>query len=155
MTGDSDKGYGTNKPLPTGTVQERSKGDTTCPTPSQNPPRWHPSWLSNVCTTRKGSESEGLAKDNPETNPIIIKPETESHVAEQSSWFPSSCCSSPRRPFPIKSLALSAHVYPIVRQEPSFGPWKGSLFPQQYQFHKSGIKSGYPGCLLFLVFFFF
>ena len=84
MTG---KEHGINKP-PTGRFQERSKGDTTSPTTSQNPSRWHPSWLSNVCTTRKDSESEGLAKDNPETDPIIIKPETESHVAEQSSWFP-------------------------------------------------------------------
>ena len=112
---------------PTRIVQERSKGDPTCPTTSQNPSLWHPSWLNKVCTTRKDSESEGLAKDNPETNPVTIKPETSSHVAEQFSWVPSPSCSPPGRPFPIKSLALSAHVssnnsFLSVRQEPSFGP---------------------------------
>ena len=34
------------------------------------------------------------------------------HVAEQSSWAPLPSCSPPRRTFPIKSLALSAHVSP-------------------------------------------
>ena len=58
----------------TGKVQERSKGDTTCLTISQNPPLWHPSWLNKVFTTRKDSESEWLAKDNLETNPITINP---------------------------------------------------------------------------------
>ena len=84
-TGGPEKEHGTNKPPPTGRVQETSKGDARCPSTSQNPPLWHPSWLSNACTTtRKDPESEGLAKDNPETNPLTIKPETASHVAEQS-----------------------------------------------------------------------
>ena len=51
-------------------------------------------------------------KDNLETNPITIKPETASLVAEQSSWVPSLSCSAPRCPFPIKSRALEAHVSP-------------------------------------------
>ena len=55
---------------------------------SQIPGRWNPSWLSDACATRKDPESERLARDNPETNPIPIKPETASHVAEQSSGFP-------------------------------------------------------------------
>ena len=97
---------------PTGRVRESLKGDTTCPTPSQNPPRWHPSWLSNACTTREGSESESLVRDNPETNPITIKPKTASRVTEQFSWVPLPYCSPPGCPFPIKSLALSAHVSP-------------------------------------------
>ena len=47
-------------------------------------------------------------------------------------------CSLPGCPFPIKSLALSACVssdnsFPSVRQEPSFGPWKGSPFLQQME----------------------
>ena len=41
---------------------------------SQNPSLWHPSWMNKACTTRKDPELEGLAKDNPETNPITIKP---------------------------------------------------------------------------------
>ena len=77
---------------------------------SQNPSRCNPSWLTDACVTRKGLESEWLARDNPETNPITIKPETASHVAEQFSWVPLPCCSPPGRPFPIKSLALSARV---------------------------------------------
>ena len=55
---------------------ERSKGDTTCPTTSQNLSRWCPFYLSNACTTRKDSESEWLVRDNLETNPIIIKLKT-------------------------------------------------------------------------------
>ena len=39
MTGDPGKENGTNKPPPTGRVWERSKGDTTCPSTSQNPSR--------------------------------------------------------------------------------------------------------------------
>ena len=31
------------------------KRDTACPTTSQNPSLWHPSWLSDASTTRKGS----------------------------------------------------------------------------------------------------
>ena len=130
------KEQGSNKPPPTRRVWERSKGDTTCPTTSQNPSLWHPSWLNKACTTRKDSESERLAKDNQETNPITIKPETASHLTEQF-WVPLPYCSPPGCPFPIKSLALSARVssdnsFSNVRQEPSFGPWKGSLFLQQF-----------------------
>ena len=51
-------------------------------------------------------------KDHAETNPITIKPETASHAAEQFSCVPLLYCSPPGCPFPIKSLALSAHVSP-------------------------------------------
>ena len=67
---------------------ERSKGDTTCPTTSQNPSHWHPSWLSNACATRKCPESERLAGDSLETDRITLKPETVSQLAEQFSWVP-------------------------------------------------------------------
>ena len=46
----------------TGRVWARSKGDTTCPTTSQNPSLWHPSWLNKACTTRKDSESDDWLK---------------------------------------------------------------------------------------------
>ena len=139
MTGDPGKAYRTNKPLPTGRVRERSKGDTTCPTTSRNPSRWHPSWLNKVCTTRKDSESEWLAKDNPETNPISIKPETMSHMAKLFSWVPLPCCSPPGCPFPIKSLALSAHVSPrtihfwVLDKSPVLGPGRGFPFLEHFQ----------------------
>ena len=122
------KEQGTNKSPPTGRVQERSKGDTACLTASQNPSLWHPSLLNKACITRKDSESEWLAKDNPETNPITKNPET---VAELFSWVPLPYCSSPRCPFPIKSLALSAHMSPwtihfwVLDKSPVSGPGRG------------------------------
>ena len=67
MTGGPGKEHGTNKPPPTGRVQERSKGDTTCPTTSQNPSLWYPSWLNKACmggasrnSTGFGAMEEGL-----------------------------------------------------------------------------------------------
>ena len=131
-TGSPGKEHGTNEPPPT-RVQERSKGDTTCPTTSQNPSLWHPSWLNKACTTRKDPESERLAKNNPETNPITIKPKTVSHVAELFSWVLLPYCSPPGCPFPIKSLALSAHVSPwtvhfqqfLLDKNPVLGPGRG------------------------------
>ena len=105
MKEDPDKEYGNNKPPPTRRVQKKSKGGTGCPSTSQNPSHWHPSWLSDACSTRKDSELEWLAKDHPETNPITIKPETASHAAEHFSWVPLPYCSPPGCPFPIKSLA--------------------------------------------------
>ena len=102
------KEHGTHKPPPTGRVQERSKGDTTCPTTSQNP-LWHPPRLNKVCIIRKDSESGWLVKDNLKTNPITIKPETASHMAEQFSWVPLPSCSPLGCPFPIK-LLLCQHM---------------------------------------------
>ena len=81
--------------------------------------------------TRKDPESEWWARDNPETNPITIKPETASHVAEQSSWVTLPSCSPPGCPFPIKSLALSARVSPrtihfwVLDKRPLSGPGRG------------------------------
>ena len=98
---------------------------------SQNPSHWNPSWLSDVCTTRRDPESEWLARDNLETNPITIKPETANHMTEQSSWVPLPSCSPPGRPFPIKSLALSARVSPrtihfrVLDKSPLLGPGRG------------------------------
>ena len=134
MTGGPGKEQGTNKPPPTRRVRERSKGDNTYLTTSQNPSLWHPSWLNKVWTTRKDSESERLAKDNLETNTINIKPKTASHVTEQFSWVPLPCCSPPRCPFPMKSLALSAHVSPrtvhfqVLDKSPVSGSGRGPLF---------------------------
>ena len=107
MTGGPGKEHGSNKSPPTRRVRERSKGDTTCLTTSQNP-RWHPSWLRH----QEGLWVRWLAKDNPETNPITVKPETASHVSELFFWVPLPSCSPSGCPFPIKSLALPAHVSP-------------------------------------------
>ena len=79
------------------------------------------------------TELEWSAKDHPETNPITIKPETESQVAKQFSWVPSPSCSPLGCPLPIKSLALSTHVAPwtipfwVLDKSPVSGPGKGPL----------------------------
>ena len=72
MTGSPGKEHRTIKPLSTRRIWGRSKG-ATCPITFQNRPHWHPSWLSNACTTRKDPESEWPGRHNPETNPITIK----------------------------------------------------------------------------------
>ena len=137
-TGGHSKEHRTNKPPTTRRIWERSKRDTVCPTTSQNPSCWRPSWLSNAWATRKDSESEGLAKDSLKTNPITIKSETASYVAEQFSWVPLPYCSLPGCPFPIKSLALSAHVSPhtihfqVLDKSPD--PGKGVPLPVTYLF---------------------
>ena len=139
MTGGPSKEHGTNKPPPTRRVWERSKGDTVCPTTSHNPSHWHPSQLSNASASRKDSESEWLAKDNLETNPITIKPETVSHVAEQSSWFPLTQLLSNGVPLPIKvSGFVSACVsldnsFLSVRQAPTLGPERDSPSCNSYR----------------------
>ena len=51
-------------------------------------------------------QSRQMARDNPETNSVTIKPETASHVAEYFSWAALPYCSLPRHLFPIKSFAL-------------------------------------------------
>ena len=145
MTGDPDKEYGTNKPPPTGRVQERSKGDTECPSTSQNPSCQHPSWLSYACTTRKDPKLEWLAKDHPETNPITIKPDIERHVTEQFFWVSLTYCSPPRCPFPIKSLSLPAHLSPwtihfrVLDKGPVLGPGRD---PPSY--NTTGSATLYP-----------
>ena len=107
MTGSPGEEHRTNKPPLTGRIRERSKGDAACPSTSQNPPCWHPSWLSNAWTIRKDPESEQQARDNP----ITIKPEVTSHVTGQFSWVPLPSYSAPPRcPFPIKSLACQQYV---------------------------------------------
>ena len=137
MTGGPGKEQGTNKPPPTGRVQEMSKGDTTCPTTSQNPSHWHPSWLNEVCTTRRESESEWLDKDNPETNPITIKPRLQpcGRAVLLSSL---ALLLSTQAPFPNKISCFVCtcisfyNSFLSVRQGPSFRPWKGSPFLQHY-----------------------
>ena len=116
-------------------VWKRSKGDTTCPTNSQNPSHLHPSWLNRACTTSKDSESERLAKDNPETNPITIKPKTASHGrAVLLGSLP--LLLSTQAPFPnkiscfVSTCVSSENSFPSVKQEPSFRPRKGSPFLQ-------------------------
>ena len=65
--------------------------------------------------------SEWLARNNLETNPITIKPETASHMAEQFSWVPVPYCSpAPRLLVKWKSLScvwLFATLWTIQSME--------------------------------------
>lgn len=104
------------KPPPTGRTWKRSKGDASpyvLPT-FQNLPCWNPLWLRDAQVIRNDLVSEWLARDNPETNSTTKKPETISHVAEQSSWVPIPSCAPARGPFPIESHALGACVSPLT-----------------------------------------
>ena len=89
----------------------------------------HLGWIRRAPPGR--TESEWLAKDNPETNPITVKPKTVSHVTEQFSRVPFPYCSPPGCLFPIKSLALSARVSPrtihfrVLDKSPVLGPGRG------------------------------
>ena len=112
-------------------LRKGQKGDTTCRTTSQNPSRWHPSWLSNLCATRRDSESEWLAKDNPEINSVTIKPETASHMAELSSWVPWPSRSPPGALFPMRVFCFvnmcvsSDSSFPVLDKSPFWGPGRG------------------------------
>ena len=98
---------------------------------------WHPTWLSNAGTPRKHPESQRLAEDSQERNPIIIKPKTVSHVAQQSSWVPAPSCPPPGGPLANQvSCLVSTGVswdnsFPSVTREPPLKPWKGSPFLQK------------------------
>ena len=91
---------------------QKERGDVSSyiPPTSQNPSNWNPSWMSDACATRKDPQWERLARDNLETHPTATKPETGSQVVEQFSQVPVPSCSPTGYPFPIRSLALSAHV---------------------------------------------
>ena len=117
---------------------QKERGDArqhVLPT-SQIPSCWNPSWLSDAQATRKDPEPEWLAKDNPETNPVTIKPKTESHLAEQFSWVPLPC-SYPHPHARISptdkvscfvSMCVSLdNTFVSVRQESTLKPWRVPL----------------------------
>ena len=124
-----------------------------CSTTSKNSSRLHPSWRSNACTTRKDPEPEWLAKDNPETNPISVKPETLSHKTEQFSWVPLPSCSPLGGPLPNSLLLCqlcvsSDNSFPSVRQELPFGPWKVSSFCNTLRENQSSYLNNFKGITL-------
>ena len=87
--------------------------------PSRNPPAGnHLDWEMHTPSgkalnrTKYGHRQDDWPETTQKANPITIKPETASHVAEQLSWVPLPCCSLLERSFPIKSFALSVNASP-------------------------------------------
>jgi len=136
MTGDPDKEYGTNKPPPTRRVRKRSKGDSV----SIHFPECLS--LASILAERCVRHQERLWIRMIGQRP----PGKESH--HHKTWDCKPCgravllgsltlLLSTRVPFPSKiSCFVSTRVssdnsFPSVRQEPSFGPWKGSPSLQQ------------------------
>ena len=121
----------TDKPYPYRESSGKVRRDTTCLSLSQNPSLWHPSWLTDACTTWKDPESEWLGRQNLETNPITLKPGTASHEAQLFPWV-SYPTTSVRAPLPNQVSCLGSSCVsldnssPSVRRDPTLGPWKGS-----------------------------
>ena len=136
MTGGPGKEHWTKKSPATGRVQERSKGDTTCPTTSQNPSRCiHLGW------TRRAPPGRTLSQNDwqPRNESRHHKTKTATHVAEQFSWVPLSPALHPGVPSQW-NLLLFQHVSPqtihfwVLDKSPVSGPGRGPptatrLFP--------------------------
>ena len=79
-------------------------------------------------------ESEWLARDNAETDPITIKPETASDSGRAVLLSSLTPLLSTWEPLPnkvscfVSTCISSDNSFPSVRQEPTLRPWKGSLF---------------------------
>ena len=128
-TGGPGKEHGTDKPPPTGRVQKGQK-ETTYVWP---PPRILLAGIHLGCTTRKDSETEWLAKDNLETNPITIKPKPcgTAVLLGSLTLLLSTCVSFPNKIFCFVSTCVSLDSsFLSVRQESNFGAWKVSPFLQ-------------------------
>ena len=54
--------------------------------------------LAEQCLTTSKDGVRVTVRDNPERDPITVKPETASHVAEQSAWVPLPHRSHPGAP---------------------------------------------------------
>ena len=85
----------------------------------------HLGWKMHLPSGRTLSQTMG--------NPITIKPEAVSYTAEQFSWAPLPCCSLSGYSFPVKSLALSAHMshwtiwFRVLGKKPLSGPARDPL----------------------------
>ena len=126
-TGGPGKKHGTNKPPPTGRVLESSKGDTTCPTTSQNPSLWHPSWLNNACTTRTDSESGWLVRD---------KMKGESHSIMSDSLWPHGLYSpwnSPGQTTGVGRHSLFQGIFPTQGSNLSLLHFRQILYQLSHQ----------------------
>ena len=125
-TGGHSKEHRTNKPPTTRRIWERSKRDTMCPSTSQNPSGWLPSWLSNAWATRKDSESEWLAKDSLDSHHHKIwdcEPCGRTVLLGSLTLLLSARVPLPSKGSCFVSSCVSSHnSFPSVRQKPR--PWK-------------------------------
>lgn len=115
-------------------MEELGKVETSYVLPtSQNPLHWNPYWLSNVHATRKDLESRVIESESRKSNPINIRPEIATMVAEQSSWAPLPfCLLCARAPLSTKSLfvhtCVSAQFTYSVTEELILGLLTGAPF---------------------------
>ena len=139
------KEHEAKKPPSTTRVQEKSKGGARCLPPPRILLTGIP--LGWACH----QETEQLAKDNLETNPITIKPETANHVAEKFSWVPLPCCSPPRHPFPNKTSCSVSMCVPqwVCDKSPLSGPGRGS--PSCNRIKTSWNHEDFVQCFFFLM----
>ena len=78
-----------------------------------------------------------MGRDNLETKPITIKPETVEPCGRAVLPVSLILLLSARAPLPseiscfLSTCISSDSSFPSVRQEPTLGPWKGSPFLQQ------------------------
>ena len=136
MTGDPDEEYGTNRPSPIGRVRERSKGDCV----SVHFPESLS--LASILAEQCGRHQESLIGQMIGQRP----PRNKSHHRKTQDCEPHgravllgslTLLLSTRAPFPntlscfVSTCVSSDNSFPSVRQEPNFGPWKGSAFLQQ------------------------
>ena len=136
MTGDPDKEYRTNKPPPTRRAWEWLKGDTTCPLPRIPLDSIH----LGVCHQERlwirviGQRPPGNKFHHHKTR--HCEPHSKAVLLVSLTLLLST-----RVPFPnkiscfVSTCVSSDNSFPSVRQEPSFGPWKGSPFLQQCRIH--------------------
>ena len=110
------------------------------PPMSQDPWRWNPSWLKGgprrTLSLTEHGRARRLARDNPETNPIPINPETAGHVAEQFSWssHPAALC---WEPLPNKVSCFVSSVsprtihFPVLDRSPFSSPGRVPFLQQR------------------------
>ena len=113
-----------------GQKERRDASPHVLPT-SQNPSWRNPPCLSDACATRKDPESEWLAGDNPETNPINHKTRDCEPCGRAVLLGPLTLLLSTQVLPPRKSLLLCQHVslqtihFQVLDKSPLLVPGRG------------------------------
>ena len=133
------KEHKTDKPPPTRRIQERSKGDTTCPKDLTE------SSVAYIMAEQCVQHQEGPRVRTSD----LRQPRNESHHRETQDCESCSRTAllgsftfllSTRVPLPSELSLVCQHTclleqFLSVRQEPPLGPWKGPVFLQQQSYH--------------------